>query len=260
MEFMYKKHDLIAVTIFVFLITIDIVHRILNSIYKPFTGFIDVAMHGILFLSGMVYILSLTYLVLRLSDRFNQTTSKKYNLLIPSILILVLIGEAIYAYKYGHTDNIKKMNSNGGYYMLYPTYFGGILQGVLTALVAKATFKNRKILFSMFFIAQLWIAVPLVCDGLFYTEGSARGTGVLAQIPIISDWIWGYLFSLLLFLPIIAFYFLILSLMQIIFQYSQRNTVKFNLSIWFNLNTFALALSILFLCFQMSGWVDFFAD
>lgn len=254
----------IPISLFATLLFIDITHYLLNEIYKPYNGFGDEAIHTLLMFSGMFYIWFLVYLSLKVNDSFTYQLSTNVQSCISGALILILMLEAIYAFNYGDSDNIKKTSASG-YNMLWPLYFGGIVPGLLTAVLTKLTFTKKKALALFYLVAQFWVAGPIVTDNLFIGQGGYRGfSDSNNPLPFITylDIAYQYAFILILILGVIliAIGGLIGAVYSVYYIFKNKENFKKNKLLNVSLNHVALSCSLVFLSIQLADWAGFISD
>lgn len=163
-----------ASILFLSFLAVDLIHHILSQIFNPITGYLDGVLHILIFFGQFYYLAYITHMLVQFVDRVGFHLSKRQIALLAWLLALCLVIECFYAFKFGHSNHVKPVQGNDGYYMLWPHYFGGLALGLLVALLANRVFKTKQLKYFFTLLAQLWIAGPIVTDNMLLTAGGNR--------------------------------------------------------------------------------------
>lgn len=237
-------------------LAVDLIHAILNAIYRPFQGAIDNAMHLVLTVSPLAYGATGVCLAYGLLNRLRR----KSFVLNPLVLILVLAAELAF------TLLVAPRTGSSSYRPLFPDFLSGLILAGLTLGTAKPYLDSRLVRIVLSFLICLWLAGTLISDLLWHSEGTERGTGPLWHIPVLSNVLVGFVFLVVtagdpqfflnmfgVDLPAINLAVGIVLVLLIGWHLSRTHRGDY-------LRLISVVLSIGFVMFKVTEWAQFFVD
>jgi len=178
-----RRLNLIFLWALGFIVAVDLVHGILNRIYRPFTGPADTAMHFVLAAALIFYPLACLWGCFRIAKWFSSTNFLSKNHYAALVLFAVLACEI------GFTLLMPARSGSSRYHPLFPDYVGGMILAMATMIAGREQVQSRIGSVFLALVTFFWATGALTVDLLWYTERTERGVGPVWHTPVIGTFL-----------------------------------------------------------------------